>query len=192
MPPPHCYSVPHFCLCTAEGNSTVPDKTLEVSYRIQKLLSLLHLVSSAGLHFAVCRCCESVLSRCSLWYRFVILAYNTWLWFSLSYKFLAWFHFSDQMEVYCSDFHAERAAREKIHEEKEQLAVQLAYLLKEQQNLEDLGRWEQTLAELPLDCLVMLSAGVDQHCLASISVERQTTLQTFISWLIWILKEKKK
>uniref|UniRef100_U3JGS6 Optineurin n=1 Tax=Ficedula albicollis TaxID=59894 RepID=U3JGS6_FICAL len=47
-----------------------------------------------------------------------------------------------QMEVYCSDFHAERAAREKIHEEKEQLAVQLAYLLKEQQNLEDLGRCE--------------------------------------------------
>uniref|UniRef100_H0YVJ9 Optineurin n=1 Tax=Taeniopygia guttata TaxID=59729 RepID=H0YVJ9_TAEGU len=45
-----------------------------------------------------------------------------------------------QMEVYCSDFHAERAAREKIHEEKEQLAVQLAYLLKDQQNLEDLGR----------------------------------------------------
>ncbi|KAH0616433.1 hypothetical protein JD844_027521 [Phrynosoma platyrhinos] len=36
-----------------------------------------------------------------------------------------------QMEVYCSDFHAERAAREKIHEEKEQLAVQLTYLLTE-------------------------------------------------------------
>ncbi|NWW00845.1 OPTN protein, partial [Machaerirhynchus nigripectus] len=51
-----------------------------------------------------------------------------------------------QMEVYCSDFHAERAAREKIHEEKEQLAVQLAYLLKEQQNLEDLGR--TSLAEM--------------------------------------------
>ncbi|NXL60873.1 OPTN protein, partial [Chordeiles acutipennis] len=51
-----------------------------------------------------------------------------------------------QMEVYCSDFHAERAAREKIHEEKEQLAVQLAYLLKEQQNLEDLGR--RSLAEM--------------------------------------------
>ncbi|NWS77576.1 OPTN protein, partial [Crotophaga sulcirostris] len=45
-----------------------------------------------------------------------------------------------QMDVYCSDFHAERAAREKIHEEKEQLAAQLAYLLKGQQNLEDLGR----------------------------------------------------
>ncbi|XP_002192296.1 optineurin isoform X1 [Taeniopygia guttata] len=51
-----------------------------------------------------------------------------------------------QMEVYCSDFHAERAAREKIHEEKEQLAVQLAYLLKDQQNLEDLGR--TSLAEM--------------------------------------------
>ncbi|NXH39784.1 OPTN protein, partial [Dicaeum eximium] len=51
-----------------------------------------------------------------------------------------------QMEVYCSDFHAERAAREKIHEEKEQLAVQLAYLLKDQQNLEDLGR--SSLAEM--------------------------------------------
>ncbi|XP_063253105.1 optineurin isoform X2 [Prinia subflava] len=51
-----------------------------------------------------------------------------------------------QMEVYCSDFHAERAAREKIHEEKEQLAVQLAYLLKDQQNFEDLGR--ASLAEM--------------------------------------------
>ncbi|NXM72157.1 OPTN protein, partial [Serilophus lunatus] len=51
-----------------------------------------------------------------------------------------------QVEVYCSDFHAERAAREKIHEEKEQLAVQLAYLLKEQQNLQDLGR--NSLAEM--------------------------------------------
>lgn len=61
-------------------------------------------------------------------------------WFSLRYNFSASFHFSDQMEVYCSDFHAERAAREKIHEEKEQLAVQLAYLLKEQQNLEELSR----------------------------------------------------
>ncbi|NXI38126.1 OPTN protein, partial [Galbula dea] len=51
-----------------------------------------------------------------------------------------------QMEVYCSDFHAERAAREKIHEEKEQLAAQLAYLIKEQQNLEELGR--NSLAEM--------------------------------------------
>uniref|UniRef100_A0A8D0HI00 Optineurin n=1 Tax=Sphenodon punctatus TaxID=8508 RepID=A0A8D0HI00_SPHPU len=45
-----------------------------------------------------------------------------------------------QMEVYCSDFHAERAAREKIHEEKEHLATQLAYLLKEKRNHKDLSR----------------------------------------------------
>ncbi|XP_062990339.1 optineurin isoform X3 [Elgaria multicarinata webbii] len=51
-----------------------------------------------------------------------------------------------QMEVYCSDFHAERAAREKIHEEKEQLAVQLTYLLTEKQDREDLGR--NSLAEM--------------------------------------------
>nr|XP_056702850.1 optineurin [Euleptes europaea] len=51
-----------------------------------------------------------------------------------------------QMEVYCSDFHAERAAREKIHEEKSQLAVQLAYLLSEKQGREGLGR--NSLAEL--------------------------------------------
>ncbi|XP_054844426.1 optineurin isoform X2 [Eublepharis macularius] len=51
-----------------------------------------------------------------------------------------------QMEVYCSDFHAERAAREKIHEEKEHLAVQLAYLLAERNGREDLSR--NSLAEL--------------------------------------------
>nr|5WQ4_C Chain C, Optineurin [Mus musculus]5WQ4_D Chain D, Optineurin [Mus musculus]5WQ4_E Chain E, Optineurin [Mus musculus]5WQ4_F Chain F, Optineurin [Mus musculus] len=44
-----------------------------------------------------------------------------------------------QMEVYCSDFHAERAAREKIHEEKEQLALQLAILLKENNDIEEGG-----------------------------------------------------
>ncbi|GAB1285941.1 Optineurin [Apodemus speciosus] len=51
-----------------------------------------------------------------------------------------------QMEVYCSDFHAERAAREKIHEEKEQLALQLAILLKENDDFEDGGR--QSLMEM--------------------------------------------
>ncbi|XP_066886558.1 optineurin isoform X4 [Kogia breviceps] len=51
-----------------------------------------------------------------------------------------------QMEVYCSDFHAERAAREKIHEEKEQLALQLAILLKENNAFEDGGR--QSLMEM--------------------------------------------
>ena len=52
-----------------------------------------------------------------------------------------------QMEVYCSDFHAERAAREKIHEEKEQLALQLAVLLKENNDFED-GGSRQTLMEV--------------------------------------------
>uniref|UniRef100_A0A8C8YD27 Optineurin n=1 Tax=Prolemur simus TaxID=1328070 RepID=A0A8C8YD27_PROSS len=51
-----------------------------------------------------------------------------------------------QMEVYCSDFHAERAAREKIHEEKEQLALQLAILLKENDVFEDSSR--QSLMEM--------------------------------------------
>lgn len=52
-----------------------------------------------------------------------------------------------QMEVYCSDFHAERAAREKIHEEKEQLALQLAVLLKENNEFED-GGSRQSLMEM--------------------------------------------
>uniref|UniRef100_A0A8C3YBY3 Optineurin n=1 Tax=Catagonus wagneri TaxID=51154 RepID=A0A8C3YBY3_9CETA len=52
-----------------------------------------------------------------------------------------------QMEVYCSDFHAERAAREKIHEEKEQLALQLAVLLKENNAFED-GASMQSLMEM--------------------------------------------
>ncbi|EPY89209.1 hypothetical protein CB1_000128025, partial [Camelus ferus] len=52
-----------------------------------------------------------------------------------------------QMEVYCSDFHAERAAREKIHEEKEQLALQLAVLLKESDAFED-GGSRQSLMEM--------------------------------------------
>ncbi|KAM5286502.1 optineurin isoform 2-T5 [Hipposideros larvatus] len=51
-----------------------------------------------------------------------------------------------QMELYCSDFHAERAAREKIHEEKEQLALQLAILLKDNNDFEDGGR--QSLMEM--------------------------------------------
>lgn len=52
-----------------------------------------------------------------------------------------------QMEVYCSDFHAERAAREKIHEEKEQLALQLAILLKNSDVFED-GGSRQSLMEM--------------------------------------------
>ncbi|KAM4746940.1 optineurin isoform 2-T2 [Rhinophrynus dorsalis] len=47
-----------------------------------------------------------------------------------------------QIDVYCSDFHAEREARENIHQEKEALAARLAYVLKENEKLKDdiLGR----------------------------------------------------
>ncbi|PKU33673.1 hypothetical protein llap_16023 [Limosa lapponica baueri] len=82
-----------------------------------------------------------------------------------------------QMEVYCSDFHAERAAREKIHEEKEQLAVQLAYLLKEQQNLEDLGRqmWLSSNWEEITPSLIFALADDDLDLLASLLEESEAT-----------------
>ncbi|XP_039617217.1 optineurin isoform X2 [Polypterus senegalus] len=52
--------------------------------------------------------------------------------------------FKAQAEVYSSDFYAERAAREKIHEEKERLAFQVEFLKKQnakfQEDLEQFGR----------------------------------------------------
>lgn len=52
--------------------------------------------------------------------------------------------FQAQAEIYSSDFYAERAAREKIHEEKERLANQLEYVKKQhtqlQDEMESLGR----------------------------------------------------
>uniref|UniRef100_A0A671SKP3 Optineurin n=1 Tax=Sinocyclocheilus anshuiensis TaxID=1608454 RepID=A0A671SKP3_9TELE len=52
--------------------------------------------------------------------------------------------FQAQAEIYSSDFYAERAAREKIHEEKERLATQLEYVKKQntqlQDEMESLGR----------------------------------------------------
>lgn len=58
--------------------------------------------------------------------------------------------FKVQAEVYSSDFHAERAAREKIHEEKERLAAQLEFVKKQntqlQDEMESLGR--QSLTEM--------------------------------------------
>lgn len=51
-------------------------------------------------------------------------------------------------EVYSSDFYAERAAREKIHEEKERLATQLDFLMKQnsqlQEEVETIGRYSQS------------------------------------------------
>uniref|UniRef100_A0A3Q0R5U2 Optineurin n=1 Tax=Amphilophus citrinellus TaxID=61819 RepID=A0A3Q0R5U2_AMPCI len=52
--------------------------------------------------------------------------------------------FQAQAEIYSSDFHAERAAREKLHEEKERLAAQLEYVKKQntqlQEEMDSLGR----------------------------------------------------
>lgn len=52
--------------------------------------------------------------------------------------------FQAQAEVYSSDFYAERAAREKLHEEKERLAAQLEYVKKQntqmQEEMDSLGR----------------------------------------------------
>lgn len=50
-----------------------------------------------------------------------------------------------QAEVYSSDFYAERAAREKLHEEKERLATQLEYVKKQnnqlQEEIDSFGRY---------------------------------------------------
>ena len=50
-----------------------------------------------------------------------------------------------QAEVYSSDFYAERAAREKLHEERERLAAQLEFVKKQNSQLQDemesLGRY---------------------------------------------------
>uniref|UniRef100_A0AAQ4QMF1 Optineurin n=1 Tax=Gasterosteus aculeatus aculeatus TaxID=481459 RepID=A0AAQ4QMF1_GASAC len=58
--------------------------------------------------------------------------------------------FQAQAEVYSSDFYAERAAREKLHEERERLAAQLEYVKKQnhqlQEELDSLGR--QSLNEM--------------------------------------------
>lgn len=55
------------------------------------------------------------------------------------------FFFLVQAEVYSSDFYAERAAREKLHEEKERLATQLEYVKKQntqlQEEMDSLGRY---------------------------------------------------
>ncbi|XP_057711132.1 optineurin [Corythoichthys intestinalis] len=45
--------------------------------------------------------------------------------------------FKAQAEVYMSDFYAEREAREKLHEERERLAVQLEYLRKQNAHMQE-------------------------------------------------------
>lgn len=74
-----------------------------------------------------------------------------------------------QAEVYSSDFYAERAAREKLHEEKERLATQLEYVKKQntqlQEEIDSFGRYalEQMIKfssklKLISVCLTSLSA----------------------------------
>ncbi|XP_077330233.1 optineurin [Lithobates pipiens] len=48
-----------------------------------------------------------------------------------------------QVDVYCSDFHAEREARQNIHQEKEDLATQLALMLEENESLKGMHSIEQ-------------------------------------------------
>ncbi|XP_040269138.1 optineurin [Bufo bufo] len=52
-----------------------------------------------------------------------------------------------QIEIYCSDFHAEREARQNIHQEKEQLAAQLAYIRQENEKLRE-ERGRQSIEQL--------------------------------------------
>ncbi|KAM9313244.1 optineurin [Gastrophryne carolinensis] len=53
-----------------------------------------------------------------------------------------------QIDVYCSDFHAEREARQNIHQEKEELATQLAYILQENERLKDERQGRQSIEQL--------------------------------------------
>lgn len=48
-----------------------------------------------------------------------------------------------QVDVYCSDFHAEREARQNIHQEKEDLATQLALMLEENESMKGRHSIEQ-------------------------------------------------
>ncbi|XP_061770585.1 optineurin-like [Nerophis ophidion] len=54
-----------------------------------------------------------------------------------------------QAEVYSSDFYAERAAREKLHEERERLSAQLEYVKKQNCHLQELDTMRRlTLSEM--------------------------------------------
>ncbi|XP_022605539.1 optineurin [Seriola dumerili] len=84
--------------------------------------------------------------------------------------------FQAQAEVYSSDFYAERAAREKLHEEKERLAAQLEYVKKQntqlQEEMDSLGR--QSLNEMQRR---HVSLGGNQHGAGAALVGRGTDWQ---------------
>lgn len=74
-----------------------------------------------------------------------------------------------QAEVYSSDFYAERAAREKLHEEKERLATQLEYVKKQntqlQEEMDSLGRYgikqKAIIAFIPAESVVLNNGNKD-------------------------------
>ncbi|XP_042367588.1 LOW QUALITY PROTEIN: optineurin [Plectropomus leopardus] len=84
--------------------------------------------------------------------------------------------FQAQAEVYSSDFYAERAAREKLHEERERLAAQLEYVKKQnsqlQEEMESLGR--RSLNEMQRR---HVSLGGNQHGAGASLVGRGTDWQ---------------
>ncbi|XP_051248750.1 optineurin isoform X2 [Dicentrarchus labrax] len=84
--------------------------------------------------------------------------------------------FQAQAEVYSSDFYAERAAREKLHEERERLAAQLEYVKKQnthlQEEMDSLGR--RSLNEMQRR---HVSMGGNQHGAAANLVGRGTDWQ---------------
>lgn len=82
--------------------------------------------------------------------------------FSIRFRNGTFTALSLQAEVYSSDFYAERAAREKLHEEKERLAAQLEFVKKQnsqlQEEMDSLGRYgveRKTLVAMPEDSSVM-------------------------------------
>ncbi|XP_073407368.1 optineurin isoform X2 [Dendrobates tinctorius] len=52
-----------------------------------------------------------------------------------------------QIDIYCSDFHAEREARQNIHQEKEQLAARMAFIIQENEKLKE-ERGRQSIEQL--------------------------------------------
>ncbi|KAG8440015.1 hypothetical protein GDO86_005981 [Hymenochirus boettgeri] len=53
-----------------------------------------------------------------------------------------------QIDLFCSDFHAERSARENIHQEKEELAAHLAFMMQENEKLKEEITGRQSIEQL--------------------------------------------
>lgn len=75
--------------------------------------------------------------------------------------------------MYSSDFYAERAAREKLHEERERLATQLEYVKKQntqlQEELESMGRYESKGLNGALMCNQVCCVILMRSCFPTVS-----------------------